>query len=422
MRVPDSALNEVRERGFSLFEGFLSPPELREAQEALWLHFPRPEDYFASAEGSSRFGASQFAGVEEFPYRSRDLNGLAVHPDLVDMAERYLETTQLHLYKVELWAKYAGAVDYDQPLHRDFGSHSLVVPRQEARYQQVTTFLYLSDVTDEDAPTCIVPYQEGRDVPYTPLYLPFGSLADAEVRCTGSAGSLLVYRTDILHRGSNFLAPGRSRSRSSPTSRSGGRPGAARWRGPSSHPSAGPSSSPNAASASATCSASPARATPIGIPRRSREWRRDTPESTWRPTGSPSATADRVSWSETLSVSVQAALIDVRLRKGDDDRGEGLQRDVVHPEVLDADVARLGEPRRLRAGGARLDLHLRPEGAVAVRGDRLGVVRVTGVLRDNPLGLRALEQLDRLTRGEVASSNLGVGVHHHVVRMHRDHG
>ena len=211
MRVPDSALNEVRERGFSLVEGFLSPPELREAQEALWLHFPRPEDYFADAEGSSRFGASQFAGVEEFPYRSWDLNGLAVHPDLVDMAERYLETTELHLYKVELWAKYAGAVDYDQPLHRDYGSHSLVVPRREARYQQVTTFVYLSDVTDEDAPTCIVPYQEGRHVPYTPLYLPFGSLADAEVRCTGPAGSLLVYRTDILHRGSNFLAPGRSR-------------------------------------------------------------------------------------------------------------------------------------------------------------------------------------------------------------------
>ena len=51
------------------------------------------------------------AGVEEFPYRSWDLNRLAVHPDLVDAAERYLETADLHLYKVELWAKYAGAVD-----------------------------------------------------------------------------------------------------------------------------------------------------------------------------------------------------------------------------------------------------------------------------------------------------------------------
>ena len=96
--------------------------------------------------------ASQFAGVEEFPYRSWDLNRLAFHPDLVDAAERYLGTAELHLYKVELWAKYAGASNYDQPLHRDYGSHSLVVPRLDGRYQQLTTFIFLSDVTDDDGP------------------------------------------------------------------------------------------------------------------------------------------------------------------------------------------------------------------------------------------------------------------------------
>src|SRR5579863_8902724 len=211
MRVSDGTLAEVRQRGFALMEGFLNPAELAAAQEALWLHFPRPADYFADPAGFAGYGASQFAGVEEFPYRSWDLNRLAVHPDLVDLAERFLQTTELHLYKVELWAKYAGAVDYDQPLHRDFGSHSLVVPRPESRYQQLTTFIFLSDVTEEDGPTCIVPYEDGKDVPYTPLYLPFGSLADAEVACTGPAGSLLVYRTDILHRGSNMTGDGRSR-------------------------------------------------------------------------------------------------------------------------------------------------------------------------------------------------------------------
>jgi hypothetical protein len=211
MRVSDATLAEVRERGFSLMEGFLGPEELAAAQDALWKHFPRPEEYFADPDRFAGYAASQFAGVEEFPYRSWDLNRLAIHPDLVDAAERYLETTELHLYKVELWAKYAGAVDYDQPLHRDYGSHSLVVPRPEARYQQLTTFIYLSDVTEDDGPTRIVPFDGGKDVPYTPLYLPFGSLANLEVRCTGPAGSLLVYRTDILHRGSDFAAPGRSR-------------------------------------------------------------------------------------------------------------------------------------------------------------------------------------------------------------------
>jgi hypothetical protein len=211
MRVPDAVLDEVRERGFALVEGFLSAAELQTAQEALWLHFPRPDDYFADPDAYGRYRASQFAGIDEFPYRSWDLNRLAVHPDLVDLAERYLGTTELHLYKVELWAKYAEAVDYDQPLHRDYGSHSLVVPRLEQRYQQLTTFVFLSDVTDADGPTCIVPYQDGKDVPYTPLYLPFGSLAESEVRCTGAAGSLLVYRTDILHRGSNMTGERRAR-------------------------------------------------------------------------------------------------------------------------------------------------------------------------------------------------------------------
>lgn len=211
MRVPDATLAEVRQRGFALLQGFLGDAELAAAREALWLHFPRPDEYFADPDAFAHYAASQFAGVEEFPYRSWDLNRLPVHPDLVDAAERYLQTAELHLYKVELWAKFAGAVNYDQPLHRDYGSHSLVVPRTDARYQQLTTFVFLSDVTEEDGPTRIVPYEDGRDVPYTPLYLPFGSLADAEVACTGPAGSLLLYRTDVLHRGSQMTGPGRAR-------------------------------------------------------------------------------------------------------------------------------------------------------------------------------------------------------------------
>jgi hypothetical protein len=192
-------------------EGFLDPAELAAAQDALWLHFPRPEEYFADPAQYAPYAASQFAGVEEFPYRAWALNRLAFHPDLVDAAERYLGTTELHLYKVELWAKYAGAIDYTQPLHRDYGSHSLVTPRLEPRYQQLTTFVYLSDVTAEDAPTHIVPYPRGKDVPFTPLYLEYGALAADEVGVTGAAGSLLVYRTDVLHRGADFGAAGRAR-------------------------------------------------------------------------------------------------------------------------------------------------------------------------------------------------------------------
>jgi hypothetical protein len=211
VRVPDAALEDVRQRGFALVEGFLGRDELEAAQRALWLHFPPPEDYFADPARYADYARSQFAGVLEFPYRSWDLNRLAFHPDLVDAAERFLRTTELHLYKVELWAKYAGAADYDQPLHRDYGSHSLVVPRRDGRYQQLTTFILLSDVTEEDGPTRIVPYADGKDVPFTPLYIEFGALADVEVPAVGPAGSLLMYRTDLLHRGSNLTGAGHSR-------------------------------------------------------------------------------------------------------------------------------------------------------------------------------------------------------------------
>jgi hypothetical protein len=211
VKVPDATLDEVRHWGFSLLEGFLEPAELAAAQHALALHFPATEEYFADPPSHAKYARSQFAGVEEFPYRSWDLNRLAVHPDLVDAAERYLGTTELHLYKIELWAKYAGAINYDQPLHRDYGSHSLVVPRLDGRYQQITTFIYLSDVTAADGPTRIVPYDRGQDVPFTPLYLDFGAMAEAEVAAVGPAGSLLVYRTDVLHRGSDFTGSGRSR-------------------------------------------------------------------------------------------------------------------------------------------------------------------------------------------------------------------
>jgi ectoine hydroxylase-related dioxygenase (phytanoyl-CoA dioxygenase family) len=211
MRVPDAALEEVRHRGFALVEKFLSPAELAAAQAALWLHFPTSEAYFADPQRRAEFAGSQFAGVREFPYKSWDLNRLAFHPDLVDAAERYLGTPDLHLYKVELWAKYAGAVDYDQPLHRDYGSHSLVVPRRDGRYQQLTTFVFLSDVTEHDGPTRIVPYEQQREIPFTPLYGDFGAVSADEVPVIGPAGSLLVYRSDILHRGSDFTGTRRAR-------------------------------------------------------------------------------------------------------------------------------------------------------------------------------------------------------------------
>lgn len=211
MRMSDTKLAEVWDRGFTVVEGFLAPDLLREAQEALWDLYPRPESYFANPAAHPRFGKSQFAGLQYFPYPSWALNRLAVHPDLLEGAERFLNSTDIECYKVELWAKYAGAIDYDQSHHRDFGNHTLVVPRADGAHVQMTTFILLSDVTELDGPTKAVPLEHTRDLPLMPLHRPMGEFFDREVSVTGPAGSLLIYKTDVLHRGSNFAAPNRSR-------------------------------------------------------------------------------------------------------------------------------------------------------------------------------------------------------------------
>ena len=212
MRVPDRGLADLRRHGYLVFEDFLDADELAAAQEALWLHYPRPDEYFADPAAHASLTTDQFAGIVRGPWRSWDLNRLAFHPDVLDLAERFLGSADLRLYEAELWAKYAGTVDYDQRHHRDFVNHSLVVPKRSAPPTQMLTWILLSDVGDEDGPTKVVPLSAGERVPYWPVpghhditnYLPAGMFAEEEVAMTGPAGTLFAFRTDVLHRGSRM--------------------------------------------------------------------------------------------------------------------------------------------------------------------------------------------------------------------------
>ncbi|HEX4742386.1 MAG TPA: phytanoyl-CoA dioxygenase family protein [Caulobacteraceae bacterium] len=211
MRVPEAKLAEVWDRGFTVVEGFLDAETLAAAQAGLWDIYPRPEAYFADPSAYPRFARSQFSGLRFFPYANAALDSLPVYPDLVEAAERFLTSPDIEIYKIELWAKYAGAVNYDQRHHRDFGNHTLVVPRLDGVHTQMTTFILLSDVTELDGPTKLVPLEHTRDLPLHPRQLEMGELFDKEVAATAPAGSLMIYKTDVLHRGSDFGAPGRSR-------------------------------------------------------------------------------------------------------------------------------------------------------------------------------------------------------------------
>jgi hypothetical protein len=211
VRIPDENLAEIWDRGFTVVENFLDKDTLAAAQDALWEIYPRPEAYFADPSAHAKFTKSQFAGLRFFPYAPQALNRVAVYPDLIEAAERFLQTKDIDCYKVELWGKYSGAINYDQYHHRDYGNHTIVVPRADGLMPQMTCFILLSDVTELDGPTKAVPLEHTRHIPIGQQTMKMGELFEHEVAVTGPAGSMLIYKTDVFHRGSDFKAPGRSR-------------------------------------------------------------------------------------------------------------------------------------------------------------------------------------------------------------------
>jgi hypothetical protein len=211
VHITDETLDAVRTDGFAVMEGFLAADELAAARRGLFEEFPDHDTYFSDPDQYRHLVRHQFAGLRLGPVASWDLNRIAFHPDLVNAAERFCGTTNLELYKIELWAKYSGAVDYDQNHHRDFGNHSLVVPRRDLLWPQLTTFILLSDVTEEDGPTKVIPRQIGDDVPLIPHRLGPGELVEHEVSIVGPAGSIFLYTSDVIHRGSAMTGERRSR-------------------------------------------------------------------------------------------------------------------------------------------------------------------------------------------------------------------
>ena len=203
-RIGDEALDLVREQGFVVIEGFLDADTLAAAQAGFHEDFPTRDEFDADPQTHGWLREHPRFGLRKGPFRSLDVNRLGHHPDLLDAAERFCGTTDVELYKTELWAKYGGGVDYTQELHRDFGNHTLVVPRADGRWVQMTTFVFLSDITEDDGPTVVVPRQFSDHVALSIRENPgdVHDLARHEVPAIGPAGSLLIYTTDVFHRGS----------------------------------------------------------------------------------------------------------------------------------------------------------------------------------------------------------------------------
>ena len=101
-----------------------------------------------------------------FPFVGTALNSVSTHPELLAFACRVIGYRQIMITHSVLVAKYAGARDYEQDLHVDYGNNSLVYPKPDTAIVDLPTITYYSDVTIDLGPTYLVPQEFTRwDIP-----------------------------------------------------------------------------------------------------------------------------------------------------------------------------------------------------------------------------------------------------------------
>ena len=216
--MTDDASTAVWDRdGFVVLPGLLDGADTRAALASA-------RDILPTAPSDDRF-RTDFGGITNFPFGSVDLSLLAVHEKLIDLASDLLGVDDVRVYAIEAWAKFTGAADYDQQLHRDYLNHSLLVPAPDQRPRQVEMFVFLDDVEDELGPPAYVSMTHTRHLPPLPNWYParpapldaehpewsspgtHPELYELEQRATGPAGTVVGYRLETFHRGTALHRP-----------------------------------------------------------------------------------------------------------------------------------------------------------------------------------------------------------------------
>ena len=230
--------------GFVVLPGHLPAEDLDPAVAELGLVFPSGDDFHAAVdpERNARFLGDEFDGIDGFPFASLALNRIPVCDTLVSLAAALLGSPDVRLYSAEAWAKYEGAADYDQDLHRDYLNHTILAPSSAPEFRQVELFVFLSDVTSElGAPRMVPRSATTDDLPARPNFFPRHATSDdeggfvastgrsdlyeTEVPAVGPPGTVVAFQPQTVHRGSAMTRPGGSRF----TMHLSYRPAAAEW-------------------------------------------------------------------------------------------------------------------------------------------------------------------------------------------------
>jgi hypothetical protein len=238
----DSAALEWQTHGFVILPGFVPAAELKPALDELPVMYPTAEGFHdGTDERRDRFTVDEWAGIDNFPFQSTELSLLAVSDRVVDLAEALLAARDLRIYSAEAWAKYTGAAHYDQPLHRDYLNHTLMVPTDDPRFRQLEMFVYLVDVPVELGPPSMLSRTRTTGLPAKPNWYPrdggngdeWGWVAapgspelyEAEVPAAGPAGTVVAWAPGTFHRGTALTSPRGARY----TIHLGYRPAGAEW-------------------------------------------------------------------------------------------------------------------------------------------------------------------------------------------------
>lgn len=230
--------------GFVVLPGYLPADVLDPAVRELDLMFPSSDDFHdeVTPDRNARFIGDEFNGIDGFPFVSLALNRIAVCGALVTLATSLLGSSDIRLYSAEAWAKYEGAADYDQDLHRDYLNHTILAPSSAPAFRQVEFFVFLSDVTVELGAPRMVPRSRDTDaLPAKPNFFPRADTSDTdegfvastgrpdlyanEVAATGPAGTVVAFQPQTVHRGSAITQPRGTRF----SMHNNYRPAAAEW-------------------------------------------------------------------------------------------------------------------------------------------------------------------------------------------------
>ena len=164
-----------------------------------------------------RFNGAQFRTFEAIPFEcSPALNLIGVHPALIAFARASLQTAAVHLYQCQVWAKFTGDADYDQPFHCDFSNHTLTVPSDDAAKNSATILCYFTDVTDAHGAMHYVTRTDSAKFAGPEASLDNDPVVQAKLQkdlmahersSAAAAGTAIAYSIDVYHRGTNLTAP-----------------------------------------------------------------------------------------------------------------------------------------------------------------------------------------------------------------------